>query len=61
MCLPMMIEAEPIVFFLLSVICAAHCFLFSCQRSGYEVYILEATYKDPAVSLYAIHCFSFSR
>lgn len=48
MCLPMMIEAEPIVFFLLSVICTAHCFLFSCQRSGYEVYILEATYKDPA-------------
>lgn len=26
-------------------------FLLSCQSSGYEVYILEATYKDPAVSL----------
>jgi YLP motif-containing protein 1 len=22
-------------------------FLLSCQSSGYEVYILEATYKDP--------------
>jgi hypothetical protein len=25
---------------------------FSCQSSGYEVYILEAPYKDPVVGLY---------
>jgi hypothetical protein len=27
-------------------------FLLSCQSSGYEVYILEATYKDPVVSMH---------
>ena len=42
-------------------------FLLSCQSSGYEVYILEAAYKDPAVSLCYLtvaslvyHCFKLS-
>lgn len=30
-------------------------FFFSCQSSGYEVYILEAPYKDPVVGLYVTH------
>lgn len=32
-------------------LCFTHCSLFSFQSSGYEVYILEAPYKDPAVSI----------
>lgn len=33
-----------------------NCSLFSSQSSGYEVYILEASYKDPAVSIIYVCC-----
>lgn len=32
----------------------------SCQSSGYEVYILEAPYKDPAVSIICWYYILFS-
>jgi hypothetical protein len=33
---------------------------YSFQRSGYEVYILEATYKDPAVCYlqWPLYCYN---
>lgn len=37
---------------MLVVLLTISSFLF--QRSGYEVYISEATYKDPVVSLYVV-------
>ena len=33
------------------IICFAHCLFLTFQRSGYEVYLLEASYKDPVVRI----------
>lgn len=46
-----MMVVDHIVTCSLSVFIFTHCCFFSCQSSGYEVYILEAPYKDPAVSI----------
>lgn len=48
-CVEMMTDADSYIWFLVYHF-FTDCFLYNFQRSGYEVYILEATYKDPAVS-----------